>query len=67
MSGYDLSRAPQGAPVPLKPGEEHCPYCGGYGYLPIERNNPRESMGYKRCCGTGKLWYTVQEDKRNEN
>jgi hypothetical protein len=46
------------APVPLKAGEEHCPYCGGYAVRPIlrergERNQRHEGCG--RCDGKGKV------------
>jgi DnaJ-class molecular chaperone len=44
--------------VPLKPGEEHCVFCAGYGALPVDRQDPYCShFGPERCdhCeGSGK-------------
>lgn len=44
-------------PGPLKPGEEDCPYCSGYGYLPVDKQRETVSSGAVqcfKCSGTGK-------------
>ena len=46
-----------GKPVPLKPGEEHCPYCDGYGYLPVGNERGVTQIDPPQChnCeGSGK-------------
>jgi len=38
-------------PVPLKPGEEHCPHCSGYAIrpLPRERGSSARSQRHEDC------------------
>lgn len=43
-----------GAPVPLKAGEKHCPFCAGYGWNPSTENNG-DAIRCSECAGTGIL------------
>lgn len=45
----------QGAPRPLKPGQQHCPLCEGYGYSPRSKNDPPGSKAIRCdwCDGSG--------------
>jgi hypothetical protein len=46
-----------GAPVPLKDGERHCYYCGGYGHVPRppQDSGPSRSKRCNECMGIGKV------------
>ena len=35
--------------VPLKPGEEHCPYCRGYAIRPILRERGQKTQRHEDC------------------
>ena len=46
------------SPVPLKEGEQHCPFCAGFGAHPINKRDTTRSQfnpdKCHRCNGTGK-------------
>lgn len=35
--------------VPLKPGEQHCPYCGGHAIRPILRERGQKTQMHEDC------------------
>lgn len=44
--------------APLKPGEEHCLFCAGYGAQPINKQDPTQTQitpeRCSYCAGSGK-------------
>lgn len=59
-----------GAPVPLKTGEKHCPYCSGYGHKPKQKSKgekgPATAIKCSSCNGVGKsVDSKVKENVKN--
>jgi hypothetical protein len=40
--------------VPLRAGEEHCPYCGGYAIRPIPGKRGERSQHHEDCMHCNK-------------